>query len=134
MRSSSTRRHCGYNRITYTSTKILERCWREPPAGCRDAIAEFQAALRLRPDYAYAHNNLGNALAETPGRLPDAIAEYLAALRIEPDHTKAHINLGDALVKTGRLSEAIAEYEAALRIRPDPGLQQLVDRLRSERR
>jgi tetratricopeptide (TPR) repeat protein len=104
------------------------------PGRLPDAIAEFQAALRLRPDYADAHNNLGNALAETPGRLPDAIAEYQAALRIEPDHPKAHINLGDALAKTGRLPEAIAEYEAALRIRPDPELQQLLDRLRAERR
>ena len=99
-----------------------------------DAIAEFQAAVRLRPDYADAHNNLGNALAETPGRLPEAVAEYQAALRIEPDHPKAHINLGDALAKSGRLPEAIVEYEAALRIRPDPQLQQLVDRLRAERR
>jgi len=104
------------------------------PGRLPEAIAEFEAAVRLRPDYADAHNNLGNALAATPGRLPDAIAEYQAALRIEPDHAKAHINLGDALAKTGRLPEAIAEYEAALRIRPDPELQQLVDRLRAERR
>jgi tetratricopeptide (TPR) repeat protein len=96
-----------------------------------EAIAEFEAAVRLRPDYADAHNNLGNALAETPGRLADAIAEYKAALRIEPDHPKAHINLGDALAQTGRMAEAIAEYEAALRLRPDPQLQRLVDRLRA---
>lgn len=104
------------------------------PGRLQEAITEFEAAVRLRPDYADAHNNLGNALAETPGRLPDAIAEYQAALRIEPDHPKAHINLGDALAKTGRLPEAIAEYKAALRLRPDPELQQLIDRLREERR
>ena len=104
------------------------------PGRLQEAIAEFEAAVRLRPDYADAHNNLGNALAETPGRLPEAIAEYQAALRIEPDHPKAHINLGDALAKAGRLPEAIAEYEAALRIRPDPDLQQLINRLREERR
>jgi len=39
-----------------------------------EAIAEFQAALRIRPSYADARNNLARALAQTPGRLEDAIA------------------------------------------------------------
>jgi tetratricopeptide (TPR) repeat protein len=97
-----------------------------------EAIAEYQAALRLRPDYAEAHNGLASALARVPGRLPEAIAEYRAALRIQPDFAEAHFNLGNALAQTpARLPEAIAEYEAALRIRPDPRLQQSVDRLRA---
>src|SRR5260370_5431750 len=96
-------------------------------------MAEFEAALRIQPDYADAHSNLGNALAETPGRLQDAIAEYRAALRIEPNPLRAHINLGDALAQVpGHISEAIAEYQAALRIKSDPELQQLVDRLQEE--
>jgi tetratricopeptide (TPR) repeat protein len=99
-----------------------------------DAIAEYQAALRLRPDFAKTHNNLGTALSKIPGRLPEAIAEYQAALRIEPDFVGAHINLGNALAQTpGRLPEAIAEYEAALRIKPDPQIRQILGRLRSGR-
>ena len=50
-----------------------------------EAIAEYQAALRINPDLAEAHINLGNALSQLPGRLPDAIAQYEAALRIRPD-------------------------------------------------
>jgi tetratricopeptide (TPR) repeat protein len=92
-----------------------------------EAIAEYQAAVRIEPEFAEAHNNLGNALAQTPGRLPEAIAEYQAALRIRPDlaavhHNlaKAHDALANALAETpGRLAEAIAEYQAALRIEPD---------------
>jgi hypothetical protein len=37
--------------------------------------------MRIKPAYAEAHYNLGNALARMPGRLPDAIAEYRTALR-----------------------------------------------------
>jgi len=88
--------------------------------------------LRIRPDDADAHNNLGNALERIPGRLPEAIAEFEAALRSEPDFAEAHVNLGKALAQTpGRLPEAIAEYEAALRIRPDPQVRQEVERLRA---
>ncbi|SPE34695.1 Tetratricopeptide TPR_2 repeat protein [Candidatus Sulfopaludibacter sp. SbA3] len=89
------------------------------PDGLPEAIAEYQAALRIQPGLAAAHNNLANALAYTPGRLPEAIPEYQAALRIQPDLTTAHYNLANALAYTGRLPEAIAEYQAALRIQPD---------------
>ena len=86
----------------------------------RDAIAEYQAALRIDPEYAEAHNNLGNSLSLIPGRLPDAMAEYQAALRINPDSAEAHNNLGNALSQIpGRLPDAITEYQAALRINPD---------------
>jgi protein O-mannosyl-transferase len=92
----------------------------ERPGRLPDAIAEFQAALRIRPDYPEAHVNLGNCLSQIPGRLPDAIAEYQAALRIKPDYAEAHNDLGIALSFTpGRLPDAIAEYQAALRIDPD---------------
>ena len=90
------------------------------PYGLPEAIAEYQAAVRIEPDFAEAHSNLGNALAQTPGRLPEAIAEYQAALRIRPDLAAAHYNLARTLARMpGRLAEAIAEYQATLRIRPD---------------
>jgi Tfp pilus assembly protein PilF len=85
-----------------------------------DAIAEYQAALRIEPDFVEAHNNLANALTRIPGRMPEAIAEYQAALRLRPDRAEAHFNLALALAEmSGRLPEAIAEYQAALRLRPD---------------
>ncbi len=90
------------------------------PGRLPDAIAEFEAALRIWPDYTDAHYNLGNALAQIPGRLPDAIAEYRQALRMEPDFAQAHINLGNLLSQIpGRLPDAIAQFEAALRTDPD---------------
>ena len=98
------------------------------PGQLPDAIAEYQAALRIEPGHAAAHFNLGSALSQLPGRLPDAIAEYQAALRIEPDYAAAHNNLGLALANSGgRWGEAIAEYEAALRI--NPGLAAAHDNL-----
>ena len=53
------------------------------------AITEYQAALRLDPNLAEAHNNLAYALAQIPGRLSEAIAECETALRIKPDFEPA---------------------------------------------
>ncbi len=90
------------------------------PAQEPEAIAAYEAALRINPGYAEAHNNLGTALLKMPGRLPDAIAQYEAAIRINPDYAQAHFNLGNALRdRPGRLPDAIVEYEAALRTDPD---------------
>ena len=83
-----------------------------------EAIAQYEAALRLKPDYAQAHNNLGIALAST-GRGPEAIAQYEAALRLKPDYADAHSNLGVALARLGHTPEAIAQFEEALRLKPD---------------
>jgi len=84
-----------------------------------DAIAEYQAALRIEPAFVEAHNNLANALAQMPGRLPDAIAEYQAALRLRPDDAAVHYNLANTLAQMpDRLADAITEYQAALRLRP----------------
>ena len=85
-----------------------------------EAVAEYQAALRIKPDYTEAHFNLGAALAQMPGRLPDSIAQFEAALHDRPDLAEVHANLANALsLMPGRMNDAIAEYRAALRIRPD---------------
>jgi tetratricopeptide (TPR) repeat protein len=90
------------------------------PGRVPDAIAEFETALRIWPDYTDAHYNLGNALAQIRGGFPDAIAEYQRALKLEPDFAQAHINLGNLLSQIpGRGPDAIAQFEAALRTDPD---------------
>jgi tetratricopeptide (TPR) repeat protein len=92
----------------------------EEPGRLPEAISEFQAALKIRPDLAEAHNGLGFAFSLTSGRLDDAMAEYHAALKMKPDYAGAHVNLGSALSRTpGRLQDAIAEYQTAINIRPD---------------
>jgi len=103
-----------------------------------EAIAQYEAALRLKSDYAEshynlgiyaeAHYNLGLALAKT-GRTSEAIAQYEAALRLKPDYAEphenlaiyaeAHNNLGSALARLGHTPEAIPHFEEALRLTPD---------------
>jgi tetratricopeptide (TPR) repeat protein len=85
-----------------------------------EAIAELETALRILPDYADAHCNLGVALMSSPGRLSDAMAEFQTTLREEPGHVNAHTNLGIVLAQMpGRAPEAMAEFQEAIRLRPD---------------
>jgi len=87
-----------------------------------DAIAEYREAIRLNPEYATAHNNLGNSLA-TKGELDEAIAEYLTALEINAELFEARANLamahnnrGNSLAQKGDLDGAIDEFHRALEI------------------
>lgn len=61
---------------------------------------EFREAIRLKPDYANAHYNLGFALSDK-GELDGAIAEFREALRLNPDYEAAHYQLGAALFIKG---------------------------------
>jgi tetratricopeptide (TPR) repeat protein len=82
------------------------------------AIARFEGALAVAPDYAPAHNNLGVALAGQ-GRYRDAIPQYRAALTASPDYGEARNNLGIALASVGEVDAALEQFEAARRLDPD---------------
>jgi len=88
-----------------------------------EAIQEYEHAIRIEPDSAEAHYNLGKALLQE-GRLEEAMAHFEQALRIQPDYAAAHYNLANALARTGKIGEAIAHFEQALRSKPgDPEVQ-----------
>ena len=82
------------------------------------AIDLIGRALSIRPDYAEAHNNLGNAF-KSQGELVEAIAHYKRALSLKPDYAEAHNNLGTALKAQGELVRAVASYEHALALKPN---------------
>jgi spermidine synthase len=58
----------------------------------QEALASFKEALRLDPDNADAHANLGNVFL-MQGQIKEAIAQYEEALRIRPDDAKLRANL-----------------------------------------
>jgi tetratricopeptide (TPR) repeat protein len=83
-----------------------------------EAIAHFQRALQIKPDFADAHIYLGNALLQKES-VDEAITHYQRALQIKPDFADAHYNLGGALLQKGSVDEAIAHFQRALQIKPD---------------
>ena len=75
-------------------------------------------ALRIRPNAAETHSNLGIALRNL-NRLDDALMSYDKALAIKPDYPEALNNRGNALLGLNRYDEAIASYDKAIAIKPD---------------
>jgi tetratricopeptide (TPR) repeat protein len=73
--------------------------------------------VRLKPDYALAHFNLGLALFEKSD-VDGAIVEYQAALKMNPYHAKSHYYYGKALLAKGRNEEAAREFADAEQIDP----------------
>jgi len=62
----------------------------------------FSEAVRIKPDYAGAHFNLGVALAQQ-GRLDEAIGHFSEAVRIKPGFSAARHHLKQALEEAGQL-------------------------------
>ena len=75
-----------------------------------DCISANDKAIRLKPDFAEAHSNRGNAKTVL-GRHVDAIADYDEAIRLKPDLAEANSNRGNAKAALGRHVDAIADYD-----------------------
>ena len=90
------------------------------PGRQSEVIAEWETALRYKPDFAEAHANLACILASVPGRIPEAIKHFETALRYKPDFAEAHSNFATVLGNIpGRIPEAIEHFEAALQCDPN---------------
>ena len=82
------------------------------------AIESYKKALEIKPDYAEAYYNMGNALKDKDD--PEAaIDSYKQALKIKPNYAKAYNNMGFALKDKGDPEAAIDSYKQALKIKPD---------------
>ena len=56
------------------------------------AVKSYEKAIAISPDYAEAHNNLGNTFKELE-QLDDAINCYEKAIAINPNYAEAHLIL-----------------------------------------
>lgn len=84
-----------------------------------DAIAAYREGIRLEPDNANAHINLGAILCDHKGDYPGAATVFREAIRLDPKSAEAHVNLGNALDALGKVEGAIAAWEQANRLQPD---------------
>jgi len=81
------------------------------------AIARYDAAIELAPDYFEAWNNRGNAL-NADGRPAEAVASFDRAISLNPTYADAFTNRGIALKRLKRLDDALASASQSIRLNP----------------
>jgi tetratricopeptide (TPR) repeat protein len=79
-----------------------------------EAIACYQEAARLEPNYVDARLNLATVLREA-GRLSESIGRHREIAQTHPELAENHGNLGFALLLDGQLDEGWREYEWRLK-------------------
>ncbi len=82
------------------------------------ALADFNRAVQLYPEYPAIYNNRGSTLL-TVGLAQEAIKDFDRALLLAPKYVAAYNNRAGALMLLKRHRPAISDYTKALKITPD---------------
>jgi Ca-activated chloride channel family protein len=82
-----------------------------------EAVRAYRQAVKIKPDYAEAHNNLGDAYLQLK-QYKKAVEAYKQAIRYKPDLASAYGNMGAAYYKQGEHQRALEAYKEAVRIDP----------------
>jgi tetratricopeptide (TPR) repeat protein len=90
-----------------------------PEADYEKAIVHYQEAIKQKPDFPQAHNNLGLCYVRIQ-KYADAEREIKKAIDIKKDYAVAYFNLGLALQKQGKASEAYSAFQNSLRYETVP--------------
>ncbi len=78
-----------------------------------EAVAEYETAIRLDPDYPKSYLNLG-AVLSGDGRTDEAIRAFRAALRLDPGYVAARVNLAMLLERREDYAGALAQVDTVL--------------------
>ena len=82
-----------------------------------EALAEFQKAIDIKPDYARAYFGRGHVYRRTK-RYANAIIAFQQAIKFKPNYKEAHYGLALAYFESGDNSKAKAAADATLKIDP----------------
>ena len=80
-----------------------------------EAEASYRQAIKLKPNLAQAHNNLGIIMKEL-GRLEEAFSAFIQAINLKPDFTDAYANFAIAIKKIRFTSSNVNLYPLLIQI------------------
>ena len=83
-----------------------------------ESLAAQRESVKLSPQDAEAHYNLGITLSEV-GRNDEAKTSYQKSISLKPDSAEAHFNLGNTLIELGELGGAESSYRKSIALKPE---------------
>ena len=83
-----------------------------------DAVAVYQRAIAVIPDWAYTHAALASAYANMH-RYAEALEAYKVAVALDPNDVMIHHQLGNVYSKRGERSAAMRHQQRAIAIAPE---------------
>lgn len=81
------------------------------------ALADFDAALALKPNHASALNNRGSVRTDL-GDYEAALKDCSEAIRLDPTLANAWNNRGNVFTRLGQFNRALEEYQQAIQLKP----------------
>ena len=103
-------RPCDWSPTTPPSTST-GRCQIQPWS-YREAIADYEQALRLEPDRVIAYVSRG-AARDALGQYEEAFADFEQALQLRPDDASIYISRGKVKLDLGQYEDAFVDYDQA---------------------
>ncbi|HTQ38497.1 MAG TPA: tetratricopeptide repeat protein [Pirellulales bacterium] len=97
------------------------------------ALAQFQDAVRLKPDVADYRNDYAMALA-ADGQTDESLAQLEAGFRADPNHLGINFNLTNAYAHRQRWAEALALAKHALSLAQDEGNTEMIHNIEDQLR
>ena len=82
------------------------------------AVAAYDTAIQLGPDYAEVYNNRGN-VKNRLGSHDAALDDYDEAIRLNPNFAEVYSNRGTIKFRLGQHTAALADLNEAIRLQPD---------------
>ena len=84
----------------------------------KEAIGDFDKALKLNPDYIEAYYSRGAAKFNIE-QYQSAIADYNKVILLNPEFSGAYVNRGEAKSKLRQYESAITDYNKAIQLDPN---------------
>ena len=81
------------------------------------AVAAFDRALKVNPDYDWAWAHRGEALRQA-GHYEQAIVSFQRAVEIDTEYEWAWSNIGEALRQLGRYQQSLDHFDRAIALNP----------------
>jgi tetratricopeptide (TPR) repeat protein len=82
----------------------------------KDAIADFDNAIKLNPELVEAYTNQAAAIISQKGDFNKAQALLTKAIQLDPQHASAYLNRGIVYYELGNQKKAIDDYDKTIQL------------------